>query len=122
MEEDPTHDSIELIHHPVAVIVSRRGDSAAAIAGLARPRRSSTDANPLDGMLDDLEAPDADWPYGSREVSGGRSPYNEHTVPESSPRGLGVPRDADAMDGLIELAGMLDPEDWLSALGTKARG
>ena len=101
--------------------MSRLFAQATAAERFAGPR-SATDADPLAGMLEDLEAHPADCFDGPREVGGGGSPHDEQPMPPSATRLRGAPRGPDAIDGLIELAGMLDPEDWLGALRAKARG
>jgi hypothetical protein len=86
-----------------------------------RPGPKAIDADPLDGMLDEVDAPRGDAPYDEREVSQGRSrsPHPQQTVPRAVRRGTGAPRHPDALDQLIELATMLDPEDWLRKLTAK---
>jgi hypothetical protein len=80
------------------------------------------DADPFDGMLDELAALEAEGPYGPREAGRPSSPYDQRGVPGAFSPARGTPRRPDALDRMIELAGMLDPEDWLGSLTAHARG
>jgi hypothetical protein len=98
--------------------MSQSTNRAIAIEGNTRPLPSPTDADPFDGMLDDLGPLRGDGSCEQREVDGrrNRDPHDEQAVPRALPRGKGVPWQPDALDRLIELAGRLAPEDWIRRL------
>jgi hypothetical protein len=101
--------------------MSQRTVRAVADKTATRRAPSSLAVEPFDGMLDERTLPDADGPYGPREPGRSSSAYHPRGIPGALHPAAGAPRRLDALDRMIELAGMLDPEDWLGRLTAQAR-